>query len=91
MNNIALELEALTRGVPTALTDKHDKAMLLWALETIDDLPEQPRDREEKIEALSREVCVIRIERLEGEIDLSFVGEGYVSKLEETLKMGDDI
>jgi hypothetical protein len=91
MNNIALELEALTSDAPAALTDKHDKAMLLWALETIDDLPEQPRDREEKIEALSREVCVIRIELLEGEIDRSFVGEGYVSKLEETLKMGGDI
>jgi hypothetical protein len=76
MNNIALELEALTSEAPAALTDKHDKAMLLWALETIDDLPEQPRDREEEIEALSREVCVIRIELLESEMDRTSVGGG---------------
>jgi len=91
MNNIALELAALTRKAPLSLTDKHDSLMLIWALENTEQLPEQPREREQKIEALSREVCVKRIEMLEDEMDRFFVDGGYVSQLEETSVSGDSI
>jgi len=91
MNNIALELAALTRKAPLSLTDKHDSLMLIWALENTEQLPEQAREREGKIEALSREVCVKRLELLENEMDHSFVGGGYVSQLEETSVSGDSI
>lgn len=91
MNNIAHELAALTEKAPLSLTDKHDSLMLIWALENTEQLPEQPREREEKIEALSREVCVMRIEMLEREIDRFLVGGGYLSQLEESSEWGDSI
>ena len=91
MNNIALELAALTKKVPAALTIEHDKAMLLWALEKIDDLPAHPIKREEQLELLSREVCVKRLELLENEMDRYCVGGGYASQLEETSEWGDSI
>jgi hypothetical protein len=91
MNNIALELAALTRKAPLSLTDKHDSLMLIWALENTEQLPEQPREREGKIEALSREVCVKRLKLLENEMDHFFVGGGYVSQLKEASVSGDSI
>ena len=91
MNNIALELAALTREAPLSLTDKHDSLMLICALGNTEQLPEQPREREEKIEALSREVCVKRIALLENEMDRFFIGGGYVSRLGETSEWGDSI
>ena len=91
MNNIAHELAALTKKAPLSLTDKHDSLIMIWALENTEQLPEQPREREEKIEALSREVCVMRIEMLEREMDLFFVDGGYVWQLDETSEWGDSI
>ena len=91
MNNIAIELAALTRKVPAALTDKHDMAMLLWALENIDDLPAHPIEREERLELLSREVCFKRIELLEREMDHLFIDELYDIQLAKTPSYGGRI
>ena len=91
MNNISIELAALTRKVPAALIDEHDTAMLLWALENIDGLPEHPIEREERLELLSREVCVKRIELLEREMDLLFIEELYDIQLAKTQRYGGRI
>lgn len=91
MNNIALELEALTKKAPAALNARVDAQVLVWALENIGNLPEQTTERETKLELLGREVCIKRIELLESETDISFVGKGCVSQLEETLKTRSNI
>lgn len=88
MSNITLKFSAPSSGVSTTATAKHDRGVLLWTVENIGGFPAQPLAREQKLESLSRVLCVKRIEVIERQADWASFESPYDPHREHSAESG---